>query len=81
MLILHWADSLYNASEEGKLAPNWERPFRVKLNLSKGAYKLEMIDGKPIPRTWNNTHLRGYYVQVYMLLILCNEMKLFSKIL
>ncbi|XP_015949271.1 uncharacterized protein LOC107474180 [Arachis duranensis] len=36
---------------EGKLAANWEGPYRVKEVLGKGAYKLEKLDGKEIPRT------------------------------
>nr|XP_025685453.1 uncharacterized protein LOC112786272 [Arachis hypogaea] len=38
---------------EGKLAANWEGPYRIKEVLGKGAYKLERLDGKEIPRTWN----------------------------
>ncbi|XP_072064535.1 uncharacterized protein [Arachis hypogaea] len=36
---------------EGKLATNWEGPYRVKEVLGKCAYKLEKLDGKEIPRT------------------------------
>ena len=43
---------------------NWEGPFRVKSNLGNGVYRPESIDGKPIPRTWNETHLKAYHVQV-----------------
>ena len=63
-VVFHRVDNPHRRSKEGKLAPNWEGPFRVKQNLSNRAYKLEMIDGKPILRTWNRTHLRAYYVQV-----------------
>ncbi|XP_076955317.1 uncharacterized protein LOC143630114 [Bidens hawaiensis] len=35
----------------GKLAPTWEVPYRVKEVLSKGAYKLEKLDGIEVPRT------------------------------
>ena len=63
-LILRRADGPRRAHEEAKLAPNWEGPFRVKKDLSNGAYKLKTIDGRLIPRTWNSTHLRSYYVQV-----------------
>ncbi|XP_016200035.1 uncharacterized protein LOC107641040 [Arachis ipaensis] len=38
---------------EGKLAANWEGPYRVKEVLGNGAYKLERLDGKEVPRTWN----------------------------
>ena len=45
----------------GKLAPNWEGPFRVKEKFSTGAYKLEELDGTAIPRSWNAINLRHYY--------------------
>ncbi|XP_072063918.1 uncharacterized protein [Arachis hypogaea] len=38
---------------EEKLATNWEGPYRIKEVLGKGAYKLERLDGRKIPRTWN----------------------------
>ncbi|XP_072077929.1 uncharacterized protein [Arachis hypogaea] len=38
---------------EENLAANWEGPYRIKKVLGKGAYKLERLDGKEIPRTWN----------------------------
>nr|KYP63266.1 Pol polyprotein [Cajanus cajan] len=41
---------------EGKLAANWDGPFRVRHNLQNGAYKLEELSSKVIPRTWNSTH-------------------------
>nr|KYP60581.1 Pol polyprotein [Cajanus cajan] len=41
---------------QGKLAPNWDGPYRVRHNLSNGAYKLEYLSGEPIPRTWNSSH-------------------------
>nr|KYP33730.1 Transposon Ty3-I Gag-Pol polyprotein [Cajanus cajan] len=46
---------------EGKLAANWDGPFRVRHALQNGAYKLEELSGKVIPRTWNSTHLKTYY--------------------
>nr|KYP36400.1 Transposon Ty3-I Gag-Pol polyprotein [Cajanus cajan] len=45
----------------GKLAPTWGGPFRVTEDLKNGAYRLEELNGKPIPRTWNATHLKVYY--------------------
>nr|KYP59371.1 hypothetical protein KK1_014805 [Cajanus cajan] len=48
-------------SSEGKLAPNWDGPFRVTENLENGAYRLEELSGKAIPRTWNATHLKFYF--------------------
>ncbi|XP_072077899.1 uncharacterized protein [Arachis hypogaea] len=46
---------------EGKLAANWEGPYRIKEVLGKGAYKLERLDGKEIPRTSNAGNLRRFY--------------------
>nr|KYP45545.1 hypothetical protein KK1_032904 [Cajanus cajan] len=46
---------------DGKLAPTWGGPFRVTEDLENGAYRLEELSGKPIPRTWNATHLKFYY--------------------
>lgn len=45
----------------GKLAANWEGPFQVPEDLKNEAYRLEFLDGKPIPNTWNATHLKFYY--------------------
>nr|KYP55843.1 Retrovirus-related Pol polyprotein from transposon opus [Cajanus cajan] len=46
---------------EGKLAANWDGPFRIRHNLQNGVYKLEELSGKVIPRTWNSTHLKTYF--------------------
>nr|KYP32509.1 hypothetical protein KK1_046792 [Cajanus cajan] len=48
-------------SSEGKLSANWYGPFRIRHSLHNGAYKLEELSGKVIPRTWNSTHLKTYY--------------------
>ncbi|XP_072084471.1 uncharacterized protein [Arachis hypogaea] len=46
---------------EGKLAANWEGPYRVREVLGKGAYKLECLDGSEVPRTWNVANLKRFY--------------------
>ncbi|XP_072090626.1 uncharacterized protein [Arachis hypogaea] len=46
---------------EGKLAANWEGPYRVKKVMGKGAFKLERLDGKEVPRTWNADNLKRFY--------------------
>nr|KYP34993.1 Transposon Ty3-I Gag-Pol polyprotein [Cajanus cajan] len=48
-------------TSDGKLAPTWGGPFRVTEDLENGAYRLEELSGKPIPRTWNATHLKFYF--------------------
>lgn len=40
-------------SREGKLAANWEGPYRIRAMTDNGAYHLEHLSGEPIPRTWN----------------------------
>ncbi|KAJ1396654.1 hypothetical protein SESBI_32408 [Sesbania bispinosa] len=44
-----------------KLTPNWDGPYRVREELGRGAFKLEEISGRAIPRTWNLANLRYYY--------------------
>ncbi|RDY09223.1 hypothetical protein CR513_06448, partial [Mucuna pruriens] len=42
---------------DNNMTPNWEGPFRVIERVGKGAYHLEHLDGKKIPRTWNMLNL------------------------
>ncbi|KAI9120288.1 hypothetical protein K1719_007321 [Acacia pycnantha] len=60
-LVLRRADIGNKNAAEGKLAPNWEGPYRVTENLGKGAYKLETLQSKAIKRTWNADKLKVYY--------------------
>ncbi|GAU29247.1 hypothetical protein TSUD_391950 [Trifolium subterraneum] len=48
-------------SREGKLAANWEGPYRVRAKTENEAYHLEDLYGKEIPRTWNAEKLKQYY--------------------
>ncbi|RDX90659.1 hypothetical protein CR513_27454, partial [Mucuna pruriens] len=34
-----------------KLTPNWEGPYRIVEEVGKGAFRLEHLDGKRVPRT------------------------------
>ena len=45
----------------GKLGPNWERPCRITSVARIGAYYLEDLDEKAIPRPWNVNKLKMYY--------------------
>nr|XP_025702600.1 uncharacterized protein LOC112803314 [Arachis hypogaea] len=45
----------------GKLAANWEGPYRIKKVMGKGAFKLERLNGKEVSRTWNADNLRRFY--------------------
>ncbi|VFQ76806.1 unnamed protein product [Cuscuta campestris] len=45
----------------GKLAKNWEGPYRVRAIIRLGTYRSETLDGVPIERTWNSHHLPKFY--------------------
>ena len=51
-----------NAERPGKLAPNWEGPYKIQQVLGKGAYALERLDGTAVPRSWNAQQLRICYL-------------------
>ncbi|VFQ64364.1 unnamed protein product [Cuscuta campestris] len=44
----------------GKLAKNWEGPYRVRAIIRPETYRLETLDGIPVERTWNSHHLRKF---------------------
>ncbi|XP_017239352.2 uncharacterized protein LOC108212130 [Daucus carota subsp. sativus] len=46
----------------GKFADTWEGPYLVDAVVGKGAYRLSTLDGTPVPRSWNATHLKFYHV-------------------
>jgi hypothetical protein len=48
-------------SEEGKLAANWDGPFRIRMKTGTGAYRLKDLHQNIIPRTWNTEKLKKYY--------------------
>ena len=45
---------------EGKLGANWEGPYKIVEVVGKGAYKLEVMDGREIANSWNARHLKKY---------------------
>ena len=45
----------------GKLGPNWEGPYRITSMAGIGAYFLENLDERVIPRPWNVNNLKMYY--------------------
>ena len=45
----------------GKLGPKWEGPFQITSVAGIGAYYLEDLDEKVVPRPWNVNNLRLYY--------------------
>ncbi|RWW36369.1 hypothetical protein BHE74_00058612 [Ensete ventricosum] len=50
---------LYN--RRGKLAPNWEGPYRVIDAIRDGTYTLATMEGRVLPRTWHIINLRKFY--------------------
>ena len=44
----------------GKLRPNWEGPFRITSVVGIGAYYLEDLDEKAVPRPCNVNNLKWY---------------------
>ena len=49
--------------QKGKFSEQWEGPYEIKDVLGKGTYKLtNLSNGKDIPRTWNATFLKKYYI-------------------
>ena len=45
----------------GKLGPNWEGSYRITSKAGIGAYFLEDLDERVIPRPWNVNNLKRYY--------------------
>ena len=45
----------------GKLGPNWEGLCRITSVARIGAYYLEDLDEKTVPRPWNVNNLKMYY--------------------
>ena len=45
----------------GKLAPTWEGPYRITSIAGIGAYYLEDLDERPLPRPWNIHNLKNFY--------------------
>ncbi|XP_015969769.1 uncharacterized protein LOC107493196 [Arachis duranensis] len=60
-LVLRRNDIGPSTPGEGKLAANWEGPYRIKEVIGRGAYKLERLNSKEVPRTWNADNLRRFY--------------------
>ena len=45
----------------GKLGPNWEGPYRILSTAGIGAFYLEDLDERAVPRPWNVNNLKRYY--------------------
>jgi hypothetical protein len=51
-----------NPDTISKLQLKWEGPFLVVSSSRPGSYRLKVMDGNDIPRSWNADELRRYYV-------------------
>lgn len=47
--------------QAGKLGATWEGPYRVKKEIGKGGYRIEELNGREVPRTWNAANLKFYF--------------------
>ncbi|KAL0454784.1 UNVERIFIED_CONTAM: hypothetical protein Slati_0817600 [Sesamum latifolium] len=45
----------------GKLDPEWEGPYKIKVIHQECTYKLMTLEGVEIPRTWNVSNLKKFY--------------------
>jgi len=46
---------------ENKFSPKWTEPFRITEAKGNGSYKLETLEGGPIPHSWNASNLKFYF--------------------
>ena len=60
-LVLRNCQANRPVGEQRKLSPTWEGPYLISSVIGKGACRLQTIDGKEIPNTWNAQHLMKYY--------------------
>ncbi|XP_072073942.1 uncharacterized protein [Arachis hypogaea] len=60
-LVLRKTENARKPTSHGKLAANWDGPYRVTQVLSNGAYKLESLNGTILPNTWNVSSLKKFY--------------------
>ncbi|KAI3446714.1 hypothetical protein Pfo_003379 [Paulownia fortunei] len=44
-----------------KLDPKWEGPYKVVEIVNAAAYRLQRMDGRDVPRTWNIINLKKFY--------------------
>ena len=59
-LVLRKANDATKDTSQGKLGPNWERPYRVASWHKKGTYHLETLDDQKLHHPWNTEHLKKY---------------------
>ena len=60
-LVLRRAVGSMRDTNAGKLAQNWEGPYRITAIVGVGAYYLEDINEVPLLRPWNAYNLKKFY--------------------
>ena len=60
-LVLQKAVGNMRNTNVGKLSMTWEGPYRVIATAGVGAYYLEDLDERPLPRPWNAHNLSKFY--------------------
>ncbi|CAL1407356.1 unnamed protein product [Linum trigynum] len=45
----------------GQLAAKWEGPYLISDMIGPSMYKLAIMRGEAVSKTWNSLHLRKYY--------------------
>ncbi|XP_072064215.1 uncharacterized protein [Arachis hypogaea] len=59
-LVLGRTEEARRPPSHGKLAANWEGPFRVVKVLEMGDYQLQTLQGSPVSGNWNISSLKLY---------------------
>ncbi|XP_072072044.1 uncharacterized protein [Arachis hypogaea] len=59
-LVLRRTEDARRPPSHGKLAANWEGPFRIAKVLGMGAYQLQTLQGSPVSGNWNVSSLKMY---------------------
>ncbi|XP_072058155.1 uncharacterized protein [Arachis hypogaea] len=60
-LVLRKTEAARKPPSHGKLAANWDGPYRISEVLGNGAYILELIDGQVLANSWNVSSLKKFY--------------------
>ena len=60
-LVLRKAMGNMRDTNAGKLAQTWEGPYSVTAITGAGAYYLEDLNKRPLPRPWNVHNLKKFY--------------------
>ena len=60
-LVHRCTEAVARVREHDKINANWEGPYKVTSRIDPDTYRLETINGTPIPRAWHSSNLRKYY--------------------